>query len=529
MPFADQKLAKDWRNYPPEIKAQLLAQINEQLARTVGAAFKRKYRNDRVAFIHDCIDWREGEQPAKYQDDIFGALDEHRRVAVRGPHGIGKTAIAALAVLHFALTRDGEDWKCPTTASAWRQLSKFLWPEIHKWSRRLQWEKVLRQPLTQNELQTLNLKLTTGEAFAVASSNFELIEGAHADELLYVFDEAKAISNGIFDAAEGAFSGGESTEAFALAISTPGEPSGRFYDIHARKPGLEEWWTRHVTLDEAIDAGRISKAWADEKKRLWGESSAVYANRVLGDFHAADEDGLIPLAWIEAANDRWLNWSEQDDSRRWLPFTCVGVDIARSMDGDKTVLALRHEDAITELRRYSEADTMSVVGHVAGVLNARGGFAVVDVIGVGGGPVDRLREQNFTVRAFNSSSAAPSAMTDRSGELGFLNTRSAAWWTLRERLDPAYGPTIAFPPDDLLTGDLTAPHWRVSSGGKIQVEGKDDGWTDSKGNKRPSLRQRLGRSTDDGDAVVMAFFEEPTVKDRYTEEDVQSYSQQTYW
>jgi hypothetical protein len=510
----NQQPAKHWRSYPPEVKELLLAELNAQLARVVGSAFKSKYRNDRVAFTHDCVDWKEGEKPAPYQDEIFGALDTYLRVAVRGPHGLGKTAIAALAVLHFALTRDGEDWKCPTTASAWRQLSKFLWPEIHKWARRLKWEKILREQFNlQSELLTLNLKLLTGEAFAVASASHEMIEGAHADTLLYVFDEAKAISNEIFDAAEGAFANGE---CFALAISTPGEPSGRFYDIHRRKPGLESWWVRHVTLDEAIAAGRISRAWAEDKKRLWGENSAAYHNRVLGDFHSSDEDGLIPLAWVEAANERWLNWSEQDDSSKWLPFTCVGVDVARSMDGDKTVLALRHEDVITEIRRYAEADTMAIVGHVAGVLNARRGFAVVDVIGVGGGPFDRLQEQKFTVHAFNSSAAAPPGMKDRSGELEFLNTRAAAWWSFRERLDPAYGPTLALPPDDLLIGDLTAPHWKTTSAGKIQVESKDE------------IRKRIGRSTDDGDAVVMAFYEKPPRKNRYEENESETWGYVTY-
>jgi len=86
---------------------------------------------------------------------------------------------------------------------------------------------------------------------------------------------------------------------------------------------------------------------------------------------------------------------------------------------------------------------------------------------------------------------------DRSGELGFANKRSAAWWAMRELLDPAADSVIALPPDDLLTGDLTAPHWRVMSGGHIQVEGKDE------------IRKRLGRSTDDGDAVVMAFWRKP--------------------
>ena len=46
----------------------------------------------------------------------------------------------------------------------------------------------------------------------------------------------------------------------------------------------------------------------------------------------------------------------------------------------------------------------------------------------------------------------------------------------------------------MLLGDLSAPKWKVLSGGKIQVESKDD------------IRARLGRSTDDGDAVAMAFW-----------------------
>lgn len=68
------------------------------------------------------------------------------------------------------------------------------------------------------------------------------------------------------------------------------------------------------------------------------------------------------------------------------------------------------------------------------------------------------------------------------------------WWHLREALDPAYEARLALPPDDLLVGDLTAPHWRVTSSGRIQVESKDD------------IKKHLGRSTDDGDAVMQALW-----------------------
>lgn len=506
------QLADDWRKLPPEAKQALLDRLYASRGARVSPQFKRQYRNDRVAFVHDVFNWREGEGPTGYQDEILAAGETHKRRSVRMPHGGGKTAIAAWEVLHFSLVHDGEDWKVPTTASSWRQLSKFLWPEIHKWSRRLKWGLLGRSMFDKRiELLTLSLKLSTGEAFALASDDETAIEGAHADQLLYVFDEAKAIKAAVFDAAEGALSGGDFTEAFALAISTPAEPTGRFYDIHRRKPGYEDWWTRHVTLEECIQAGRVSREWAEQRKKQWGEKSAVYQNRVLGEFCATDEDSIIPLAWVELANERWEQWNEM---KEWSMFTGVGVDVSRSQNGDKTCLALRHDKVITELRRSTEVDVMNVTGKVAALLRSRSGQAVVDVIGIGAGVVDRLREQKLSVSAFNASESTNAK--DRSGELEFLNKRAAAWWNMRELLDPANGEDIALPPDDELIGDLTAPHWKVTSAGKIQVESKDE------------IRKRLGRSTDIGDPVVMVFFEEPTRGDRYSEDEGGSWSFVSY-
>lgn len=459
---------------------------------TPASTFTAKYHDDPAAFVRDCFRWRPGEGASFYQEEILEALARKRRACVRGPHGLGKTALNAWAVLWFALTRDaaGEDWKAPTTASAWRQLDKFLWPEIRKWARRLDWSKIGRGPFKdRTEQLDLSLKLPTGEAFALASDNPALIEGAHAAELLYVFDESKEIQPGAWDSAEGAFSTGS---VYWLATSTPGEPQGRFYEIQSRRLGYDDWWVRAVTLAETIQAGRVSSEWAEQRKRQWGEASAVFQNRVKGDFAASDEDGVIPLAWIELANERWYAWKDAGSPG---VFVGTGVDVAR-YGPDKTVQALRYDGtlaersvkAVSELRRTSREDTMTTVGRVKGVLDAHGGKAVVDVIGIGAGVVDRLRELGCEVVAFNA--AEHTDRKDRSGELGFTNVRGAAWWNLREMLDPANGDPAALPPDDMLTGDLTAPHWRVVSGGKIEVESKD------------KIRERLGRSTDDGDAVV---------------------------
>lgn len=380
------------------------------------------------------------------------------------------------------------DWKVVTTAGAWRQLQHYLWPEISKWAGRLRWDMLGRPPFTNRELLALHLKLRHGEALAAAASNPALIEGAHADALLYVYDESKSINAGIFDASEGAFAG--SGEAYALALSTPGQPAGRFYNIHARKPGYEDWHARHVTLAEAVAAGRVSAEWADQRERQWGTESALYVNRVLGEFHAGDEESVIPLAWAEAAVERWEAW--QDAGAQLPPGRrVVGVDVAR-FGQDKTVLAVRQGNVVTELRAYTKADTMQTTGRVVGLLHGQpDALAVVDVVGIGAGVVDRLAEQGFQVVAFSAGSGTRER--DRSGELGFVNVRAAAWWRMRERLDPSGRPDICLPPDDELLGDLTAPKWRELSGGKIAIESKDD------------MRSRIGRSTDYADAVIQSF------------------------
>lgn len=451
------------------------------------------YWGDPVAWCYDMIP---GLQLKPYQEEILSELPKRKRISVRAPHGVGKTTTEALASLWFINTRDGRkaDWKVLTTASVWRQLERYLWPEIHKWARKLDFEKLGRQRYNERtELQVMNLKLATGAASAIASDEPSAIEGAHADQMLYVIDEAKAIMAAIFDGIEGAFSSSTDEDAhidaFALMMSTPGPPNGRFYEIQKRAPGTEDWWVRHITLDEALAVGQISQKWVDDRRRQWGENSTVFKNRVLGEFATEDEDGIIPLEWIEQAMERWHTWKKE--GHRIDPLDRVGADIART-GSDKSVFALKHGAWLRELRAYNHADTMETAGLLGGILaDQPQAVGRVDVIGIGAGVVDRLREQGLAVEAFNSSSRC--YHTDISGELGFVNRRACAWWTMRELLDPSNGYEIALPPEDMLVGDLTAPHWKVTSASRIQVESKDE------------IRKRLGRSPDYGDGAVMAF------------------------
>src|SRR5581483_11776366 len=94
------------------------------------------YHDRPVDYVRDLIRWPAGQGLTDYQAETLTDLVVYGRQAVRGPHGLGKTSTAALAILWFATTRDamGEDWKVPTTASAWGQLIHYLWPEVHKWA-----------------------------------------------------------------------------------------------------------------------------------------------------------------------------------------------------------------------------------------------------------------------------------------------------------------------------------------------------------------------------------------------------------
>ena len=480
------ELVRWFKRLPPEERAAAL-RLNQW-----------GYRHDARNWIKRFILWGEGEKPTKYQDNIAYILTRNpaHRVVVRSLHGSGKTALAAWLVWWFFCTRDGfVDWKVVTTAGSWNQLIHYLWPEIHKWAPRINWALVGRPMPTKQELLTLALKGKTGEAFAVSTNEAALIEGAHATHIMYIFDEAKAIPTDIWDAAEGAFANVKNdgnSEGYAVAISTPGAPVGRFYEIFAYRDRFKEWWTYHISLNAAIEAGRVSPEWAEARKRNWGEDSALYKNRVLGNFAKTDETAVISLEWVEKANQKWEQETQKLLSKRTL--IAVGVDVAWQGSDDSVITPLYDETFVPSQIVVHGDDPMNIVGRVLAIKGLdKTTPIVVDVIGVGAGVAARLRELGYTVIPFNANEKT--SERDSTGNFGFVNKRSAAWWRLREAL--ANG-ELAIPPDDMLLSELIAPKWWVTSSGKIQVESKDSNQS-TKG-----IRARLGRSPDRADSLVYA-------------------------
>jgi len=210
-----------------------------------------------------------------------------------------------------------------------------------------------------------------------------------------------------------------------------------------------------------------------------------------GNFMSAREDDewqVIPTNWILRANERWK--AGKGDSA----MTAMGLDIARG-GRDDTVLAPRYGlwfDNLIHVSGRLTPDGPSVVGLV--VQHLRDGACInLDAIGIGASVQDHIKQAGLEHVPINSASKSTRATKD--GTFHFLNKRAEMWWSLREALDPDYGIEIALPPDARLQADLTTPRYEVRNGEppKIYVESKSD------------IHKRLGRSTDDGDAVIYAW------------------------
>lgn len=221
---------------------------------------------------------------------------------------------------------------------------------------------------------------------------------------------------------------------------------------------------------------------------------------VEGRFDASLKDQprqLIPTAWIRAAQDRW-----HENPPPMVPMCAIGVDCTGGGQ-DPMVLAIRHDgwyappvvvpgEKITPERAGAESAGI--------VVSYRRDNAVVtvDMGGGYGGPTYEALHAN-EIKAVPYKGAEGSVQRTRDGLLKFANVRTQAYWRFREALDPAQpgGSPIKLPPDPMMVADLAAPTFEARSGG-LHAESKED------------VCKRLGRSTDRGDAVVMAWFAGPT-------------------
>ena len=235
------------------------------------------------------------------------------------------------------------------------------------------------------------------------------------------------------------------------------------------------WWTRRWSC---VDSPLVSEEFVDEMRLRYGEDSNAFRIRVLGEFPLADDDTIIPFHLVESAMHRDIETDE-------LATTVWGLDVAR-FGSDKTALAKKKGNVITEVSSWQGLDLMQTVGRVKAEydglpISLRPAEILVDVIGMGGGVVDRLRELGLPVRGINVGESPSMGDT-------YTNLRAELWFKMRGWLEQR---GAKLPKNEQLIAELTSIRYSFVSSGKMKAESKDE------------MRKRGLASPDLADAVCL--------------------------
>ena len=419
-------------------------------------------------------------------------------ITIAACHGPGKTFLIALLVVHQIICLFPQ--KCAITAPSKGQLEDALEAEVKSILAKLPPELYELFTIKKNRIELAN-PLAKDESFVsfrtAREENPEALQGVHCDAgwVLLVADEASGVHEKIFQSAGGSMS---QQRACTILASNPTRTTGLFFDSH-NKPGVREKWFRvHVTGKKGTPgyySPRVDPSWVEQMSRQYGENSNAFRIRVLGQFPAVDDDTVIPYGWAESARKREIVVPH-------LPETW-GLDVAR-FGSDSTALARRNRLAVLpNIMQWHGLDLMETVGRVKEEYDKLPDFRrprdiMVDVIGMGGGVVDRGREVGLPMRGINVAESASSK--DR-----FRNLRTELWWMVREWLETK---THKLPEctcndhecvHEQLFAQLVAPRYKIMSGGKIWVEPKDE----------MKKRLPLMGSPNLADAVILTFAREP--------------------
>ncbi len=389
-------------------------------------------------------------------------MRDHPQTAVPSCFGSGKDWIAARLVAWWVATGG----IAVTTADTYRQVRDILWRELRRAHRRGDLPGVIPQVESRWEIPG-----SDGDAFAIGIKpedwNPEGFQGIHGRKVLVVLDEANGISADLFKATVGLVVNEASR---VLAIGNPHEPVGPFFEACRSQAWnvipISVYDTPNFTgewVPEKAQAELVSPFWLEQRRKEGLEGTPWWQAKVLGQFPDTASNAVIPLAWIEAARTR----DAYTDNREW-----AGLDVAR-FGSDDTALLEGTGNAPEKVTIVHGHSTMETAGLGIRYLNDRRGTLAVDVVGVGGGVVDRIREQRppGTLVSVNVGEASENDL--------YANLRAELWWLARQSFDPAGDDLISLTRMDemsyaRLRSELTAPTYRMTSSGKVQIESKEE-------------------------------------------------------
>ena len=412
------------------------------------------YRDDPVGFITDILD----ERPWSIQARIAEAVRDNPNVAVPSCFGSGKDWIAARIGVWWVATGG----ILVATSNSFPQLRDIYWRELRKAHAR---GALPGHPSNGTDLRW---EVTETGAWAIGrkpdDNDPEGLQGVHGARVLVVVDEANGVGAPLWEATAGLVVNEQSRR---LAIGNPWEPSGPFYEACRSGTwhtiGISVYDTPNFTGEpvpaKAIDE-LVSPFWVDQRRSEGLEGTPWWTAKVLGQFPDTASDSVIPLALVERARGN----QHIPDARE-----AAGLDVARFGTDDSCLVegSGNGPDLVTIVHGH---DTMAVAGMGARFLRDRRGQLAVDTVGVGSGVYDRIKEQRLPGTVIEVQAGAGSANES------MLNMRSELWWSLREAL---YRDELSFarldePTYQRLRAELTAPSYRLTSSGKVQIQAKEE-------------------------------------------------------
>lgn len=442
------------------------------------------YAEHPVHFVEDLI----GVTPDEQQAKILQSVADNSMTSVRSGHGIGKSAVEAWTVIWFMATRPFPKIAC--TAPTQHQLFDILWAEVSKWLR--------HAPALEKEFvwtkEKVYLKGYPEEWFAVArtATKPDALQGFHADDILYIIDEASGVKDNIFEPVLGALS---TPGARLLMCGNPTQLSGFFYESHTKNRA--SYKTFHV---DGRKSGRVSQEFIDTIIRMYGEDSDVFRVRVAGEFPKAEADVFIQLSLVEKS-------IMTEFSPRKTPNTIrIGCDVARFGD-DKTVIGSKIDEKATIDKKRQGQDTMKTADDIVllyyDLLKRYPGYkdtitVCVDDGGVGGGVVDRLKQmQRNNPERLAQMNVVPIKFGQRIKHKHYHDSTTFMMATVRALLSPhdedgnEKPVELILPNDDDLVAQLSGRKYGLTENAKIKVESKDD------------MKKRGLPSPDEADCVLL--------------------------
>jgi phage terminase large subunit len=423
----------------------------------------------------------------QWQQDVLRAYGRGERgISIAACHGPGKTFVAAgLSVLQ-SITRFPQ--KTVVTAPSRAQLEDALVAEVLAMYQRL--PQVIQDCFIIKK-NRIELAAAPEESFFSArtarAETPEALQGVHSQNVLLIADEASGVPEKIFEAAAGSMSG---THATTLLLSNPTRATGFFYDTHHKLK--DHWYSVSVS---AFDSSRVSDEFVRDMARRYGEQSDAYRIRVMGQFPAGDKDTIIATDTVVAAQLRDIV-VPQDARTVWA------LDVSRYGD-DTTVLLKRNRLAVLpDIQSWQKEDTMQTSGRVkaqwdAAPAHERPDEILIDVIGIGAGVVDRLRELGLPARGINVSETASFAEKYRNlrTELCF---KGKEWLETKDHALPYCDSKCGRKCDVCkLADELPLLKYQFTSNGKLMAEPKD------------SLKKRGYNSPNHADAFFLSFASDP--------------------